>query len=278
MTQTKIIAHRGASHFAPQNTKSAFKAAVKMQADGIETDLHLTKDKQLIVHHDYFIDAHSDGKGCIEFLTLEELRKYNFARPQDRQVERETITTLAETLEICRDMRVINLELKAALGDPEEFVTLVLKEVKTFNLDEKIIFSSFDPELLEIIKAKDAKWKVGLLTEFEDAHYFIQELAISVLARAKYPINEEVIKQIQENPSLDEQIAALSFKPEFLHPDYRSILKDNSLVKRMHEQGIGVNPYTVDEKDYLIQLAKLGCEGIITNRPDYARECIFGAK
>lgn len=276
MYSTKIIAHRGASKFAPQNTRSAFKAAVSMQADGIETDLHLTADKKLVVHHDYFIDLHSDGRGCIEFLTLAELRKFNFGSSTEGQAQQETIATLAETLNICREMQVINLELKAALGDPEEFVSLVLEEVKLFSLDEKILFSSFDPELLEIIKRKDKKWKVGLLTEFEDSHPVIQEFALAVLARGKFPIDEEIISKIQENPSIEEQIAALSFKPEFIHPDYRSILKDESFVERMHEQGIGVNPYTVDEKDHLTKLARLGCDGIITNRPDYARECIYG--
>ena len=68
----KVYAHRGASAFAPENTMEAFKLAVEMKADGIETDVHMTKDGVLVLMHDERIDRTTDGTGWIKDYTYEE--------------------------------------------------------------------------------------------------------------------------------------------------------------------------------------------------------------
>ena len=73
-----VWAHRGASGYAPENTLEAFKLAVEMGADGVELDVQLTKDNQIVVIHDEWIDRTSNGKGWVKDMTLEELRKYNY--------------------------------------------------------------------------------------------------------------------------------------------------------------------------------------------------------
>ena len=78
MYKTKIWAHRGASGYAPENTLEAFKLAINEEADGIELDVQLTKDKELVVIHDETIDRTSNGKGYVKDYTLEELKKLNF--------------------------------------------------------------------------------------------------------------------------------------------------------------------------------------------------------
>lgn len=276
MSNTKIIGHRGASHDAPQNMKSAFELAIAKKADGVETDLHITRDGQIVVHHDYFIDTHSDGTGCIEFMDLAELKALRFNAKEGDPASGETLLTLAEMLAICRDMEIINLELKFALNDREKLVKTVLEEVEKSQLKENIIFSSFDPVLLELVKQTDPSWKVGLLTGLQAHHGMRREMALYVLTMAQVEITAEMIERINHNPSLDEQVAALSFTPEYLHPDYRSVLADEDLVARMREQGIGVNPYTVNEPQDLRKLAELGCNAVITDRPDFARETIYG--
>ena len=75
-----VWAHRGASGYAPENTLEAFKKAVEMGADGVELDVQLTKDDQMVVIHDELIDRTSDGRGWVKDMTLEELRKYNYNR------------------------------------------------------------------------------------------------------------------------------------------------------------------------------------------------------
>ena len=69
-----VWAHRGASGYAPENTLEAFKLAVEMGADGVELDVQLTKDNQIVVIHDEWIDRTSNGKGWVKDMTLEELR------------------------------------------------------------------------------------------------------------------------------------------------------------------------------------------------------------
>ena len=75
---TKILAHRGANKHAPQNTIPAFLKAIELGADGVENDVHLTKDGELVICHNYTIDETSDGKGNISDYTLEELKKFEF--------------------------------------------------------------------------------------------------------------------------------------------------------------------------------------------------------
>ena len=76
--KTKVWAHRGASGYAPENTLDAFRKAVEMGADGIELDVQMTKDGELVVIHDETIDRVSNGKGWVKDYTYEELKKFNF--------------------------------------------------------------------------------------------------------------------------------------------------------------------------------------------------------
>lgn len=77
---TNIIAHRGYSENFPENTMLAFKKSLENNADGIELDLHLTKDKKVVICHDGSINRTSNGKGRINDKTLSELKKYKFNR------------------------------------------------------------------------------------------------------------------------------------------------------------------------------------------------------
>ena len=88
-----IIAHRGASGYAPENTMAAFEKALEMGAEGIELDVHLTADGEIVVIHDHTIDRTSDGKGVVGALTLEEIRKYDFGAWFDLNL-RQRIPTL----------------------------------------------------------------------------------------------------------------------------------------------------------------------------------------
>ena len=97
------MAHRGASFHAPENTKAAFLKAYGLKADGIETDLQLTADGEIVVHHNYFIDNTSDGKGAVFLKTLEELKQYDFGSYKGKEFEGERILTLSEQLPNLKD-------------------------------------------------------------------------------------------------------------------------------------------------------------------------------
>lgn len=79
----EIIAHRGASYLAPENTLSAFRKAMEIGADGVEMDVQQTSDKKLVIHHDYIIDLHTDISGKIYDMTEGELKELDFGSWKD---------------------------------------------------------------------------------------------------------------------------------------------------------------------------------------------------
>lgn len=159
-----IIAHRGASYVAPENTVAAFRAAYTEGADGIETDVQLTRDGKMVMHHNYSIDANANGTGLVSEMTQEELRKFDFGSWKGAEFIGEKIPTLAECLEAAKDFRVINIELKAPLSRENRYVEQVAEEIEKSGLQDKIIVSAFDHSLLRQLKQLSPQIKVGALT------------------------------------------------------------------------------------------------------------------
>ena len=112
--KTKVWAHRGASAYAPENTLEAFLLAAEQGADGVELDVQLTKDGEMVVVHDEEIDRVSDGSGFVKDYTLAELKNLNFNKthPEYQNVK---IPTLREVYEALKPTGMtINVELKTA--------------------------------------------------------------------------------------------------------------------------------------------------------------------
>lgn len=97
----KVWAHRGASGYAPENTMDAFRKAIEMKADGIELDVHLTKDGEVVVIHDEVLDRVSDGTGRVQDFTCNELKKFNFNKIHP-EYEKEEIPTLEEVYQLIK--------------------------------------------------------------------------------------------------------------------------------------------------------------------------------
>lgn len=159
-----VIAHRGASHVAPENTLTAFRTALELGADGIETDVQLTKDGKMVMHHNYTIDAASNGHGAIISMTEEELRQFDFGSWKDPRFAGEQIPTLKECLEVCHDFKVINIELKAPSDRTIPYVGPVARAIEESGLMDRIIVSAFNHDLLRDIKAILPQLRVGALT------------------------------------------------------------------------------------------------------------------
>jgi len=162
--RTRIIAHRGFHLSVPENTVAAFRAAVAMGADGIETDVQMTKDGHLVIHHNYSLDRSSKGHDAIAAMTLGEIRMFNDKAAQAEMCLDTTIPTLAECLKVCGDLELVNIELKAPIDHTLPYVERVVEVVKAFGYTDRIIISAFDHELLKQVKLMDAGIKVGVLT------------------------------------------------------------------------------------------------------------------
>jgi glycerophosphoryl diester phosphodiesterase len=227
---TQIFAHRGYSSAFAENTMSAFIAAEKAGADGLELDVQLTKDGEVVVIHDEKLDRTTSGKGFVKNFTFKEIRKLNANK---KGVNKEPIPSLIEVLEWMQSNQLVcNIELKNNLFPYEGMEEKVIHLVRRFNLSNRIIISSFN-------------------------HYSI------VLSYRSAP-------EIETAPLFNERIYmpwvyAQSIRAQGIHPKLASVTDE--IIKGAIENGIAVRPYTVNKDTDMQRLYKLNCTSIITDDP-----------
>ena len=226
------IAHRGYSAMFDENTMIAFKKAIEYKADGIETDVQLSKDGVPVIIHDETLDRTTNGKGFVKDYTLSQLKEF-------KTTNGEEIPTLRELLELFSNskMEVLNLELKNSILEYDGIEEKVLDLIDEFNLKDRIIISTFNHlsliKIREIEKQRNtaSKIKLGALTE-------------STLANV-----DKYLKDIDV---------------QCYHPFFPSILNkeySQSIIK----SGIEINPYTVNEIEDFKRVIDAGVTCIITN-------------
>ncbi|MCR4657570.1 MAG: phosphatase PAP2 family protein, partial [Lachnospiraceae bacterium] len=239
----KIIAHRGYSGAAPENTLSAFARAVEAGPDMIETDVQMTKDGILVLFHDDDIGRITGCTGQISDYTYEELLNMDFGAwfDENQSFKGEKIPTLAEALEQIRKSDLsIYLELKDISGaaglseeQKEKFPEMVAKEVDEHGMKGRIIYASFQYDYLKKFKALSKKNKTLLNTVEGDAGILLNE----------YP------------------------------SDYYGMGRDavsGEAVEKLHEAGKTVYVWTVNTPEDMQSVTDLGVDGIVTNEPEMA--------
>ena len=161
----QIIAHRGASYLAPENTLTAFKKAMEIGADGVEMDVQQTIDAGLVIHHDYMIDLHTDISGKIYDMTMGDLKELDFGSWKDAIFKDEHIATLQEAMELCKQMPgcIVHLELKSTVNNDPDFVPRVLEVLRQTEMAEQVILISFNHALLRQAKQLMPELRVGAL-------------------------------------------------------------------------------------------------------------------
>ncbi len=242
MADTLIISHRGANKYAPQNTLPAFRRSTEIGVDGFETDVHLTKDGKVVLCHNYTIDETSNGKGNVCDLTLEELKSYDFGSYFSPKFKDTPLPTLDEFLEFVAttDIKVLNIEIKSPKQPGTPIVKETIAAAKKFELFDRLLISSFDPKLLVEAKEIDPACKTGFL--YAPNHTTMYTMGWRAPQFAK------------------------SIKADALHPHYGFV--NEEYVKKAHDRGLMVNPWTVNNPDIIDKLIKMGCDGIITDLPD----------
>jgi len=161
----QIIAHRGASYLAPENTLAAFRKAMEIGADGVEMDVQKTLDGGLVIHHDYIIDLHTDISGRIYDMTEGELKDLDFGSWKDIAYKDEKIATLAEALALCRSMEgcAVQLEMKSTMDNDPAFVSGVVDAIRAADIADRLVLISFNHDLLRQAKALMPELRVGVL-------------------------------------------------------------------------------------------------------------------
>ena len=235
-----VLAHRGANKRAPQNTIPAFKKAVEFNSDGIETDVHLSKDGQIVICHNYTIDETSSGKGLISDYTCEELKKFDFGSYFSPEFKGVSLPTINELLDVVKNMTLINIEIKAP-QQKNDLVKRTIETVHNYGLSDSVIISCFNPECIRESKEIDPNIKTGLLYEDDDLGKEIMAFGV-----------EKYCAQLNANAA---------------HPMRTLITKDE--VDRLHANNMMVNVWTVNEKEDILKLTDWGCDALISDIPDY---------
>lgn len=237
---TKNFAHRGFSGCYPENTMLAFEKAVEVGADGIELDVQLTKDGEVVIIHDETIDRTTDGKGTVVSFTYEELQKFDASFKFRGQMGFNKIPTLREYFELVKDTNIItNIELKTGINEYLGIEEKVWELIKEYKLEEKVIISSFNHYSILRMKKIAPSLKCGLLSE------------TWIVNAGKYTENLGI---------------------ECYHPHFANMTKD--IVKEIKSHGIEINTWTVNKEEDMRDLIEKGIDIIIGNYPDLAKKVI----
>lgn len=242
--RTLVWAHRGCA-YAPENTLPSFAMAAEMKADGIELDVHLSKDGEIIVCHNDTVNDTSNGQGRIREMTLAEIRKFNFAfRYHSTELVDKFGFVPAPTLEEVYELlaptgMTVNVELKSGEDELLRRCAAVAREA---GMKDKVYYSSFNHNTLMRLIDVDPEAATAPL------------YGGALLAR-----------------SWD---YAKLIGAKAIHPGHWFVTAEPTVVKMCHENGIRVNPWTVDGEDDMRRLTEMGVDALITDLPDVARRVV----
>ena len=237
----EIWGHRGAFDFAPENTLTGFQLAVDMGADGVEFDVQLTRDKEVVVIHDETVDRTSDGHGHVKDYTLSQIKKLNFNRKGTTRAKFIEIPTLAETLELLKPSDVkINIELKTGVVYYEGIEVKALEVARKYDIMDRIVWSSFNHYSVQKLKQLEPDAETALLC------------CGGILVTGEQC----------------EKVGAAALHPHIEQLHYRGLIED------CHSRGIQVRTWTVNEADEIKLAWLLGADCVCTNRINFVKEVI----
>lgn len=230
-----IIAHRGASAYAPENTLAAFEKAIEMGAAIIETDVHQTKDSAVVIMHDLSVDRTTNGKGLIKDLTSKEfkqlnIKQMNFSPP-----------TLEEAIQLINGRCKLLIELKKGND----------------------YYSGIEKRIVDLIHKYNAESWISTIHSFEkqtlinisklDSNINLQKLIVFKLPLVSFTFDKHFHKDDFKNW-------------EGVNVYYKFCSK--RVIRKIHKLGKTVYVWTVNKPRKAKRLAKRGVDGIITNKPD----------
>jgi glycerophosphoryl diester phosphodiesterase len=271
-------AHRGANNHYPENTLAAFQAAWELGADVIELDIQLTKDKTPIIHHDFFISSerfkYKNGQKLtrnilIKELFAKEIKTMCFNPPLQASghIDIPTLEDVISFIQASKSDKArhirLNIELKKDPRRPElsypaeVIVDEVLKVVTQMNFQQRVQYSSFDPDILLYLRKKDPTSILSCLYDEQVLFY---------------------IHHAMQKPGLDYLLDfAKQLKINILSPDY-ALINNPLYVKKLQDLGFKVVAWTVNQKCDWEKLIGWGINGIVTDAPEQLHSYLEGKK
>jgi glycerophosphoryl diester phosphodiesterase len=166
--QTLLIGHRGVAGEFPENTRASVQAAIDLGLNWVEVDVQPTKDNVLVVCHDHKVNRCSNGQGRVDELTLEQLKALDFGSWFSPDFSNQKIMTLSELLTLAAENELnLNIEVKVDHHPAEQVAkTLAHTLAKGALSKEKMLLSSFSPEVIKALYKHCGGHRLGVLSEF----------------------------------------------------------------------------------------------------------------
>jgi len=236
-----VIGHRGASAHAPENTLAAFELAINHRADAIEFDVSLSSDNQVMVIHDGSVNRTTNGKGKVAHLSMSEMQKFDAGIKFSEKYAGEKIPTLISVFENFGTQILMNVELKNYSNPFDGLVKKVVELVKYYKLEDRILFSSFLSNNLNISRK------------------LLPEVPCALLAYSGW------MGYYQRHYGWKKKYQAL-------HPYIAGV--NQNLVADLHLVGKRIHVWTVNEEKNLRRMLDFKVDGVITDDPGMLRQIL----
>jgi glycerophosphoryl diester phosphodiesterase len=244
-----IVAHRGASFDAPENTLAAFNLAWEQGADAIEGDFYLTADQQIVCIHDKTTKRTAGVELKVADSTLDQLRQLEYGAWKSEKFQGEPIPTLDQVLATVPALRQVFIEVKCGA----EIVPHMKRAFEQSALArDQIVVISFNEDVIAETKSQipdiAAFWLTGYKQDEETGQWA--------------PDLPQVLNTLEKTRAdgLDTQAEMKVLDPTF--------------VQSLRDKGYAVHTWTVDDPDQALALRHLGVDSITTNRPQFIREAL----
>ncbi len=267
--------HRGARGLAPENTLPAFRRALDLGVTTLEMDVVLSGDEEVVVSHEPWMNPEiclapsgeripkgEERQHALYDMSYDRIAAYDcgslqpsqFPEQQNQPVSKPRLREVLQDAEAyvqdrSREPVFYNIEIKSRPAwegrfhpDPEAFAEHVLAVVQDADVEARTTVQSFDPRTLEVASRRNEVVRIALLVNW------------------------------MGNQGLASNLASLSFTPDIYSPDQR--LVDEALVAAVHEQGMKMIPWTVNDRTTMRRFIRQGVDGLITDYPDRGREVL----
>ena len=236
----KNFAHRGFCGKYPENTMLAFRKALEAGVDGIELDVQLTKDGHPVIIHDETVNRTTNGTGTVASYLLEDLQKLDASSVFAGQMGFNPIPTLREYFELVKDTQILtNIELKTGVNQYPGIEAKVLELIREFNLEDRIIISSFNHFSVMRMKEMAPELKYGFLSD------------TWILDAGAYTKARDV---------------------ECYHPSVNMMTQE--IVDELKANGRIINVWTVNKEEQIRDLYHKGIDCVIGNFPDLTAQVL----
>lgn len=249
--EVAIVGHRGARDLAPENTLAGFDVPASL-GFGFELDVMLSADGELVVIHDDDLSRTTDGDGFVDELEWSVIAGLDAGSHFSADFAGEPVPRLGDALAHYGQDVVIDIEIKSPRDKATraELAGAVAALVEQHGLEDRVLVTSFDPFVLEALRLANPEIRRGQLYGTFDGS--------DLSGSSKF-----ILKHLLLNKKAQPDVLAV--EDAFLSARY---------VRKMRRKGYRILVWTVDDPERMKELAEWGVDGVITDRPDLAREAL----